>query len=425
MKGKNFIPCLFLKDKKCVRSFKDDTVVSDDPVSYAQELAFYGADALLVFDLSSDDNSHEEALLILRHICQKTDFPVIGAGNVKRLEDIKKILYTGCKYAVLNMAKSTNVALVEEASKRFGKNKIMVCVDSTRQAVMYKQIIADYTACIISLDDISRESLEKSSFISFVKDTDSSKITSVLSEDKTVGVSGPMINDNASDILAIKNKCKESGMEDIFMFSSDYSFSDFKLNSDGHLPVVVQDAKTDAVLMVAYMNEEAFNLTLKSGVMTFYSRSRKEIWVKGKTSGNYQFVRSLSADCDMDTLLAKVTPIGPACHTGAVSCFFNEICSKPSDDTNPYHVFEKEMNTIMDRKLHPKEGSYTNYLFDKGIDKILKKVGEEATEIVIAAKNPEKEEVKYEIADFLYHVMVLMVECGLTWEDVTEELNNR
>lgn len=177
--------------------------------------------------------------------------------------------------------------------------------------------------------------------------------------------------------------------------------------------------------MLAYMTKEAYEMTLQTGRMTYYSRSRGELWVKGETSGHYQYVKSLTADCDMDTLLAKVSQVGAACHTGNHSCFFNEIMKKEYDDENPLTIFNSVYQVILDRKEHPKEGSYTNYLFDKGLDKILKKVGEEATEIVIAAKNPNPEEIKYEISDLLYHLMVLMAQKGVTWEEITKELANR
>ena len=147
--------------------------------------------------------------------------------------------------------------------------------------------------------------------------------------------------------------------------------------------------------------------------------------MKGETSGHIQYVKELTADCDFDTILAKVSQVGVACHTGNPSCFFNEIVKKEYIEKNPLKVFETVYNIIEDRKNNPKEGSYTYYLFDKGIDKILKKVGEECTEIVIAAKNPDPEEIKYEISDFLYHVMVLMVEKGVTWEEITQELAQR
>jgi phosphoribosyl-ATP pyrophosphohydrolase/phosphoribosyl-AMP cyclohydrolase len=189
--------------------------------------------------------------------------------------------------------------------------------------------------------------------------------------------------------------------------------------------VIVQDYRTNKVLMLAYMNEEAYEKTLRSGLMTYFSRSRQSLWLKGETSGNYQHLKALSYDCDSDTLLARVDPDGPACHTGAVSCFFNDVLTYDFEEKNPLEVLNDVYSVIEDRKIHPKEGSYTNYLFDKGIDKILKKVGEEATEIVIAAKNPGAGEIKYEISDFLYHVMVLMVEKGVTWDEIMTELANR
>ena len=202
-------------------------------------------------------------------------------------------------------------------------------------------------------------------------------------------------------------------------------FSEFKLDANGLITVVVQDYITNQVLMVAYMNEEAYIKTLKTGKMTYYSRSRKELWIKGLTSGHFQYVKGLSVDCDNDTLLAKVSQVGAACHTGNYSCFYRDLIPCVEKEKNPLSVFEDVYQVIQDRKVNPKEGSYTNYLFDKGLDKILKKVGEETTEIVIAAKNPNTEELKYEISDFLYHCMVLMAEKGVSWEDITKELANR
>ena len=206
---------------------------------------------------------------------------------------------------------------------------------------------------------------------------------------------------------------------------SKLSFDEFKLNSDGMIPVITQDYKTNEVLMLAYMTKESFEKTLETGKMTYFSRSRQELWTKGDTSGHYQYVKTLDIDCDKDTILAKVEQIGAACHTGNRTCFFKTLVKKEYDDTNPLRVFQDVYDVIMDRKENPKEGSYTNYLFDKGLDKILKKVGEECTEIVIAAKNPDKEEVKYEISDFLYHMMVLMAEKDVTWDEIVKELARR
>ena len=226
------------------------------------------------------------------------------------------------------------------------------------------------------------------------------------------------------NIYKAKRSLKNQGIE-VEVFESLIDFSDFKLMDNGLIPVVVQDYRTNEVLMVAYMNEESYAKTIETGRMTYYSRSRQELWLKGETSGHFQYVKSLMIDCDNDTILAKVRQIGAACHTGNRSCFYRDLARKDYVETNPLTVLMEDFDVIMERKKHPKEGSYTNYLFDKGIDKILKKCGEEATEIVIAAKNPDAEELKYEIADFLYHMMVLMAECGLDWNDITKELVNR
>ena len=202
-------------------------------------------------------------------------------------------------------------------------------------------------------------------------------------------------------------------------------WSELKKNTDGLVPCIVQDYENGDVLMMAWMNEESFRKTLETGRMTYFSRSRQSLWTKGETSGHFQYVKSISIDCDKDTMLAKVSQIGAACHTGNRSCFYTPLVTTQYDDTNPLHVFQNVYDVIMDRKEHPKEGSYTNYLFDKGIDKILKKVGEENTEIIIAAKNPDPEEIKYEISDYMYHLMVLMAERGVTWDDITSELARR
>ena len=237
-----------------------------------------------------------------------------------------------------------------------------------------------------------------------------------------------LINENETAALPNIHSMKaalENDKVTFNLFRSSIPFSAFKLNEDGLIPVIVQDFRTAEILMLAYMNEEAYEQTLREGIMTYWSRSRQELWRKGDTSGHYQYVKSLDIDCDRDTILAKVEQIGAACHTGHRSCFYTNLASKAYDRRNPMKVFDDVMATILERKEHPKEGSYTNYLFDQGIDKILKKVGEEAAEIIIAAKNPDSDEVKYEICDFLYHMMVLMAEREVSWKDITKELAER
>ncbi len=196
---------------------------------------------------------------------------------------------------------------------------------------------------------------------------------------------------------------------------------ELKYDTNGLIPAIVQDHYTKKVLMLAYMNEESLKISLEEGMTCFYSRSRQELWRKGETSGNRQHIMSIRTDCDCDTLLVDVIKDGPACHTGSESCFFNVIEEK-DDEAFSYEGLYK---MLMGRKLEKKEGSYTTYLFEKGTDKILKKVGEECTEVIIAAKAQDKEETVYEIADLLYHITVLMIDAGITLDEVTAELAKR
>ncbi|MBP5564475.1 MAG: bifunctional phosphoribosyl-AMP cyclohydrolase/phosphoribosyl-ATP diphosphatase HisIE [Lachnospiraceae bacterium] len=233
--------------------------------------------------------------------------------------------------------------------------------------------------------------------------------------------------DNGEEVLnvhKIKNDLSNKGLETKALKPA-IAWDELKKNSDGLVPVIVTDYRDGSVLMMAYMNEEAYNNTFVTGLMNYYSRSRQTQWIKGETSGHYQYVKFIKADCDKDTLLAGVSQIGVACHTGSPTCFFNDVIKADYTEKNPAKIFDNLYKVIEDRKENPKEGSYTNYLFDKGLDKILKKVGEEAVEIVIASKNEEAKEIKYEIADFLYHLSVLMVEKGVTWNEVCDELANR
>lgn len=212
---------------------------------------------------------------------------------------------------------------------------------------------------------------------------------------------------------------------------------ELKFDAVGLVPVVVQDHATGEVLMLAYMNKEAFEKTSETGMMHYWSRSRKRLWLKGETSGHFQHVKSMSLDCDGDALLAKVDQTAVACHTGNYSCFYRESAAEtqkgaadlpacaancPEDKAS---ILMELYGVIADRKLHPKEGSYTNYLFEKGLDKILKKVGEETAEVIIAAKNRSGEEVRYETADLIYHLCVLLVECGIKLDDIYDELKSR
>ncbi len=200
------------------------------------------------------------------------------------------------------------------------------------------------------------------------------------------------------------------------------NIDELKFDEKGLIPAIVKDAVSGRVLTLAYMNRESLEISIEKELTCFWSRSRQELWLKGETSGNFQHIVSITADCDKDALLISVEPDGPACHTGTFSCFENPLfCSEERHDFS----LDSLMKLIEGRKTDKKEGSYTTYLFEKGLDKILKKVGEESTEVIIAAKAEDKAETVYEIADLAYHVMVLMVEAGISLEDIHRELASR
>lgn len=202
-----------------------------------------------------------------------------------------------------------------------------------------------------------------------------------------------------------------------------FDIKNLKYNSDGLIPAIITDAADGAVLMLGYMNAESLGITLEQKKVCFFSRSRQKLWLKGETSGNFLGVVSIKTDCDADTLLITAKPEGPTCHTGARSCFFEDIYE--DEDAEQAFCLDDLMKLIEGRKTDPKEGSYTTYLFEKGIDKILKKVGEECTEVIIAGKGGDRAEAIFEIADLTYHIMVMMTEMGISLDEVRAELASR
>jgi phosphoribosyl-ATP pyrophosphohydrolase/phosphoribosyl-AMP cyclohydrolase len=419
-----------MSQKKMIPFINAENELPSHVLNLGQRYSCEGGDALYLYNFTGDEVSHEEFLKTLRTLEKEIDIPFLVGVHAARFEDVKKAFYTGASAVVLRRALLPPEKELQEIFSRFDRSRLAIEIDMQRDfhtadqlnayyeqgfgIVMLKhvtmsekflQVICDCKADILIRDSLSRNDLSE-----------------LLSPEHVVGVATNHFEDK--DIYKAKRSLKQRGI-DVDVFESSIDFSDFKTLDNGLVPAVVQDYRTGEVLMVAYMNEESFQHTLETGRMTYYSRSRQELWCKGDTSGHYQYVKKLLIDCDNDTILAKVHQIGAACHTGNRSCFYRELAGKDYIDTNPLTVLMQDYEIIMDRKAHPKQGSYTNYLFDKGLDKILKKCGEEATEMVIAAKNPDSEELKYEIADFLYHMMVLMAECDLEWEDITKELVNR
>ena len=425
---KKFVACIYLKEGKATRGLTDHTVVSENPVELALKYAAGGVDAILIFDQSDGDMQHDEAIGIIRQICAGAGVPIYGAGHVNRLEDVKKLIYAGCAKAALNFSKESNIEMLKEAAERFGKDRIAACYRAADDIRAHRDAIVSFVDELILIDEKDVRGalkIEEVPSILTLPEISLDKILEFGQLQSVSGISGNAVNDNIDQISDLKKLCRENGIT-VSQHHARFSWNDFKKDPPELLPVVVQEASTGDVLMVAYMNEEAYNNTVSTGRMTYWSRSRKELWIKGETSGHFQYVRSLSADCDMDTLLAKVDQVGAACHTGHHSCFFQQdLVLKKEPEIDPMKVLERDYRTILERRDHPKEGSYTNYLFDKGIDKMLKKLGEECTEIVIAAKNPDSTETVYEIADLMYHLMVVMAQKNITWKDITEELVRR
>ena len=445
-------------------------ISSDDDKEQVQETARYydnsGADELYYYDEQSFKEGKEEDIKTMQTICRSADIPFNVCAKVKRFEDIKKMIYAGAKRVFVKTEGQENLDAVKEASERFGADRIYLYLEmDALAAASAKEDAAEAGAdpaeqpengtlslperCLLR----ARKAVEEEGFggivlagdfmenvyvqtadflkvklnvpVFIIAETgDEAAAADLLKMSMAEGMIFACAPERRLDFMAVKQYLKAQKLP-VNTFESAISFEDFKLNSDGMIPVITQDYKTGEVLMLAYMTKESFEKTIATGKMTYFSRSRQELWTKGDTSGHYQYVKSLTLDCDNDTILAKVAQIGAACHTGSRTCFFKELVRKEYDDRNPLAVFEDVFAAILDRKEHPKEGSYTNYLFDKGIDKILKKVGEEATEIVIASKNPDAEELKYEICDFLYHMMVLMADRGVTWKEITDELAQR
>ncbi len=426
MEQKNIVATIYLKNGQAVRGIDNFEPVGD-VLNLARLYNDSGIDKIIVFDLSVDDDEHDKNIHTIKNINRNVEIKVCAGGNINRLEDIKKFIYAGCLQVIVNGAKQGSMDLAEEACRRFGKDRILVSIENVDFIFKHQQQMPENFHELLVLNPNVLDAIDNITDVPYVVyfDTcDFSGITNVLKRKNVRGIAGNFINNPETDVMEIKSRLSAAGIK-MDNFEPSLHWADLKKNTDGLVPVVVQDYRTDEVLMLAYMNEEAFESTIHIGKMTYYSRSRRELWTKGMTSGHVQYVKSLTADCDYDTILAKVSQVGVACHTGSPTCFFNNIVKKEYMEKNPLKVLEDVYGIIIDRKMHPREGSYTNYLFDKGIDKILKKIGEEATEIVIAAKNPDPEEIKYEISDFLYHMMVLMAEKGVTWEEITEELSKR
>ena len=363
MKKKYLVPVMPLRDGK---------VNGQDGVRLAKYYSDNGADSILIIDLSDTDEAHETNLHAMKEICRTAEIPVYAGGHIRRMEDVKKILYAGCSRAILNFGRESNVDMAEETAKRFGREKIGFSISDESQITRNME---EWGSLLLwSGSDSQCPYRGELPVISVSPAASDEAVIEVLSNKWVTGIAAAYFSSDQADFQRLKQKAAARGLR-MHVLESSFAWEDLSPGTDGLIPVVVQDYKTLEVLMLAYMNEDAFDITLETGRMTYWSRSREELWTKGMTSGHFQYVKSLSIDCDNDTILARVSQVGAACHTGNRTCFYRDMVKKEYDEASPLKVFEKVYGVIMDRKLHPKEGSYTKNLLDKGLDKILKKIG--------------------------------------------------
>ncbi|MDO4621518.1 MAG: phosphoribosyl-AMP cyclohydrolase [Eubacteriales bacterium] len=296
-------PCIYLKHGLDTRGFfadidEENENAGVDPIARVSEICRNGAQGIMLFDFSEEEEEHEEALGMIRKITEATSLPVYGAGNIRTAADVEKLLEAGTAKCILNFSVDSNQEMLEEVSGKFGNNKIGVFVQ-------------DYNSYMLNRDRIE-------TFASLILVDEDGDDDQMILEETQMNV---LIHKGQDRLCEIRGKVDYAQLCPV-------KWKDFKTDANGLVPCIVQDHQNGDVLMLAYMNEESFLKTLETGIMTYWSRSRQEIWVKGLTSGHFQYVKSLALDCDNDTLLAKVEQIGAACHTGSRSCFFQMLMEK-------------------------------------------------------------------------------------------------
>ena len=330
MEHKNIVAIIYLKNGQAVKGMDNFEPMGWDVISLARLYNDSGIDKIIIFDLSEDDEEHEKNIQTIKNINRNVEIKVCAGGNISRFEDVKKFIYAGCLQVIVNGAKSNSMDIAREASDRFGKERILVSVANVDFVFKHQEEMQEHFHELLVLNTgvlTAIENITDVPYVVYFEECDYEKIIETLKRENVRGIAGSFINDPETDIMEIKSQLSAGGIK-MDNFEPALKWADLKKNSDGMVPVIVQDYRTDEVLMLAYMNEEAFETTINIGKMTYYSRNRQELWIKGMTSGHIQYVKSLTADCDYDTILAKVSQIGAACHTGNVSCFFNEIVKK-------------------------------------------------------------------------------------------------
>ncbi len=443
MLAKRIIPCLDIKNGKVVKGQQFENVITiADPLEIAKYYSDTGADELIFYDIMASTEDRGPFLNLVSQIAKTINIPFTVGGGVKSIDDFDALLKSGADKVSINTQAFINPNLIKEASLKYGAQCVVLSVDikkvgdeyivfthggrtnTGRKAIDWILEGIQLGAGELCINSIDADGSKKGFDLELLKSIESKVSVPIIASggagDKmdfvklfkettiSAGLAASIFHSKKVSIPEVKFELKR---EDVPVRSYFAPLFDAEL-----IPAIVQSAQTGVVLMLAYVNEEALEKAVTTGYTHFYSRSRQSLWFKGETSGNKQALVDLRYDCDNDTLLMIVNEEGPACHTGSYSCF-----NQMPENKN---VFSKLMTVIEDRKANPIEGSYTNYLFEKGIDKILKKVGEESAEVIIGAKN-SKEELLYEMADLFYHSLVLLANQNIDITELEAELRKR
>ncbi|MCR4956089.1 MAG: phosphoribosyl-ATP diphosphatase [Lachnospiraceae bacterium] len=428
MERKRLMATMYLKNGEAITSKTDDTILGE-----ATELArIYndsGIDKILLWDISETEDEHKNTMKVIREINRVLEISSYALGWTNSVRDIKEYLYSGCRRVILCSSNPQMPFILEDCQKRFRKDRLSLAIDDVDLIFKKrKELEEDFHDVYVFQRDIfdSVVNMTDLPFYAVVEeDVELDVYKAILKTPTCMGVAGPILNQKDTDINLLKHEFFEEGIL-VLLNDSQMDWSEFKLDDNGLIAVVSQDYSTKKVLNYGYMNEEAFKETIASGKMHYYDKATGEVRKHGVgNGGQYQYVKSLSVDCHRQAILAKVSQIGVACHTGNYSCFYTEILKKDYTEKNTVKLLENIYNIICNRKKHPREGSFTNFLLDKGINEISRKLQSESTEIIISAKDEDVESMRTQMSDLLYFMMVLMSEYDITWDDITNELAQR
>lgn len=426
MEKKRLMATMYLKNGCAIRGKDDDTVLGP-----ANELArLYndsGIDKIMLWDLSETKEEHNNTLKVIREINRVLEISSYAFGWTSTIRDIKEYLFSGCRRVILSSSDPELPNILEECQKRFRGDRLSLALDDVDVIFKKRSEIEEYYHDVYVFKEEILESLVNMTEVPFyaVVDTmDVDTYAEILKIPTCLGIGGPLLNERYTDIMILKHQLYERGLL-VLLNDSTMSWDAFKLDNDGLIAVVAQDYATKEVLNYGYMNEEAFEATMTKGKMHYYDKSSGSIYMHGESSEQFQYVKSLSVDCHKQAILAKVSQIGVACHTGNYSCFYTEIVKKDYIEKNTVRVLENIYNVITSRKKHPREGSFTNFLMEKGLNEIARRIQSESTEIILSAKDDDSEALRAQLSDLLYFLMVLMSKYDITWDDVINELAQR